>query len=128
VNLQFHHICIETDCYERSINFYTKVLGFNIVEETKDFHGREYNTWIKNEDVIIELQTPKRSEDNKKYKTGNKGLMHICFRVNALKAFVEEIEENGFEDFLPGKRIYKVKDKELSKLIAPEGTIIELRE
>jgi glyoxylase I family protein len=104
------------------------VLGFNIVEETKDFHGREYNTWIKNEDVIIELQTPKRSEDNKKYKTGNKGLMHICFRVNALKAFVEEIEENGFKDFLPGKRIYKVKDKELSKLIAPEGTIIELRE
>ncbi len=41
-----HHVCIQTNSYNESLEFYTKVLGFRIVQETKDFHNREYNTWL----------------------------------------------------------------------------------
>lgn len=38
---KIHHICIQTETYEESINFYTKILGFEIVNESKNFHTRE---------------------------------------------------------------------------------------
>ena len=126
MDLKFHHICIETFYYIESIDFYTRILGFSIVKESKDFHGRKFNTWIKNDEIVIELQTPKRTEE--KRELGNIGIMHICFSVKDLRAFIENIKEKGFKDFLPGKRNYKVKGCELSKILAPEGTIIELRE
>lgn len=52
-----HHICIQTNHYEESLKFYCKMLDMEIIEETPDFHGREYNTWIKNDSLCIELQT-----------------------------------------------------------------------
>ena len=42
-----HHICIQTENYKESLDFYTRILGFEIVKESKNFHNREYNTWLK---------------------------------------------------------------------------------
>lgn len=127
MKIAFHHICVETNCYEKSINFYTRIFDFSIIEEKKDFHGRDFNTWLKNDEIIIELQTPKRSDANELVVKGNNGLKHICFKVDDLKEAVNEIENKGYNNFLPGKRIYEVMATKLSKLAAPEGTIIELR-
>ena len=127
MDLSFHHICIETHCYKESIDFYTKVMNFNILHESKDFHGRDYNTWLQNGSIIIELQTPKK-DTNREICKGNIGIMHICFRVDNLIETIAEIENKGFSNFINGKRTYKVLNSLLCKLETPEGSIIELRE
>ncbi len=126
----FHHVCIETDRYCESLEFYCGLLGFKILHETQGFHGREYNTWLKLNDCSIELQTPKLSTGILKNKDSGLGIKHICFLVKDLCIMVEELKIQGFRDFKEkdGEIVYRVEDSDLCKLIAPEGSIIELRE
>jgi len=125
-----HHICIETDRYNESLDFYCSLLGFSIIEETKNFHGREFNTWIKKESIIIELQTPKTGEAVGSSQLKQTGIVHVCFIVDNLAAAVDMLLNKGFTSFRKkdDKVMYKVKDGYLSKITAPEGTVIELRE
>ncbi len=125
-----HHICIETDRYRESIDFYCSLLGFSIIEETKNFHGREFNTWIRKNDIIIELQTPKEGKTAEKSISDNTGLVHVCFAVDNLLETINMLVEKGFNSFRKkgDDIIYSVKGGELAKIIAPEGTVIELRE
>lgn len=39
-----HHVCIQTNDYKSSLDFYNQILDFEIVQETKNFHNRDYNT------------------------------------------------------------------------------------
>ena len=97
-----HHVCIETDDYEKSIYFYTKILEFTIIEDMNNFHGRLHNTWIKNNEIIIELQTPK----NNQHIIGNIGLVHVCFVVDNLHEYISLLENKGFMDFVKDKKLY----------------------
>ena len=142
MKVAFHHACIETDRYEESLRFYVGALGFEVEAETAGFHGRAYNTWLRNGEVRIELQTPRaggaaaeapRAEPAEPAapplaEAVGLGLKHLCLRVEALEPALAEIEAAGYSTFLPGKRLYEVLGSKLSKLAAPEGTIIELRE
>ena len=44
--LGFHHIAIIASNYARSKHFYMDILGFKLIKETPNFHGRNYNTWL----------------------------------------------------------------------------------
>jgi len=125
-----HHICIETDRYSDSIDFYCSILGFSIIEETKNFHGREFNTWIKKENIIIELQTPKSGEPVSANSSGHTGIVHVCFIVDNLHEAIGKLVGKGFNSFRKkgDDIIYRVKGGSLAKITAPEGTVIELRE
>lgn len=125
-----HHICIETDRYKESLDFYCSLLGFSIIEETKNFHGRDFNTWIKKENIIIELQTPKPGEPASGNISAGTGIVHVCFIVDSLSSAIDKLLDKGFDFFRrkDDKIMYKVKDGYLAKLTAPEGTVIELRE
>ena len=57
-----HHVCIQTEKYEESLEFYMRILGFEIVQETPNFHNRAFNTWLKLGNFMIELQTAKQGE------------------------------------------------------------------
>jgi len=127
-----HHVCIETDCYEKSLTFYKDILGFSVIRETAGFHGRKYNTWLKNIDILIELQTPK------KHRCGffpfslsrKSGIDHICFLVDDICKEVARIKSAGHRLFKEkdSGSVYQVDGFSLCKVIAPEGTVIELRE
>lgn len=128
-----HHICIETPVYAESLDFYQRIMGFRVVEETPGFHGRAYTSWLESSTIRIELQTPKQSMEGRRAacadgKTQHQGLMHICFTVADLISCIEHLDVLGFTAYVPGKRYYEVLGQPLSKLRAPEGTIIELRE
>ncbi len=58
------------------------------------------------------------------------GLRHLCFAVDDLDASLRRLETGGWTQFAEkgGKRIYEVEGGRLLKVIAPEGTVIELRE
>ncbi|MEA4912451.1 MAG: VOC family protein [Oscillospiraceae bacterium] len=127
--MRFHHICIETDCYERSLAFYTGVLGMTVLRQTPDFHGRAYNTWLSGDGFCIELQTPKRGEAQSAPADAGVGLRHFCLCVDdldavcaALKAARARFQTHG------GGEIYSVGDVRLCKAFAPEGTVIEFRD
>ena len=145
MTLRFHHACIETADYAATIDFYVRVLGFTVEQETPGFHGRAYNSWLRSGDIRLEVQTPKVGNESALAEVcppadatlpvaapaaAATGLRHLCFVVDDLDAVLRRMETGGWARFAEkgGKRIYEVEGGRLLKVIAPEGTIIELRE
>ncbi len=128
--MKVHHICIQTEKYKESLDFYTKILGFECIKETPNFHKRGFNTWLKLENFIIELQTAKKGEVLNKWSTLNEGIVHICFLVENVHQEYERIKNLGYTSFKVknGEEIYKVEEAYLFKIKAPEGTEIEIRD
>lgn len=125
-----HHVCIQTSNYKESVEFYTKILGFEIVQETKNFHGRDYNTWLKLGIFMIELQTNKKEDNFIKYNKLTEGIVHMCFLVDNVKEEYNRIKSLGYDNFVikDGEVVYIVEGSSLLKMKAPEGTIIEMRD
>lgn len=125
-----HHVCIQTEFYKESLEFYRDILGFEIVQETPDFHTRDFNTWLKLGAFMIELQTPKEGEVLKKWSSINEGIVHLCFLVDNVQEEYERIRALGYKNFKVknGKEIYKIENGYLFKIKAPEGTEIEMRD
>ena len=125
-----HHVCIQTEKYEESLNFYTNILGFELIHETENVHTRGYNTWLKLGDFMIELQTNKEGEKLKEYTSSSAGIVHMCFKVDDIKEEYNRIKSLGYDNFerKNSEEIYKVENGYLFKIIAPEGTKIEFRD
>lgn len=125
-----HHICIQTDRYVESLEFYTYVLGFGVVKETKGFHSRDYNTWLKLGSLMLELQTPKKNESFGSWSKSNNGPVHFCFIISDINKEYESIKSKGYNNFKlkDGREIYKIENSSLFKIKAPEGTEIEFRD
>lgn len=127
-----HHICIQTNHYELSMNFYTKILGFEIVKETSNFHGRRYNTWLKLDSFLIEMQTPKRGVCARfnEFNGNAEGITHFCLYLKDIQSEYQRMKQLGCTSFLSknGEDIYEVEGGRLFKIAAPEGTIIEIRD
>lgn len=125
-----HHVCIQTNKYRESLEFYTKILGFEIIQETKDFHNRDYNTWLKLGAFFIELQTGKKENNLNNWNESNQGIVHMCFLVDNVQEEFNRIRELGYNNFKMknGEHIYKVENGYLFKIKAPEGTEIEMRD
>jgi len=127
---QLHHLCIQTDSYEASLDFYCRIFDFKVVKETSNFHTRLYNTWLEYGDLMIELQTNKEGEVLREYSGSNMGLVHFCFVVDDINQEYERIKKLGYSNFKTknGEDIYVVEGGKLLKVISPEGTIIEIRD
>ncbi len=127
--MELHHICIQTDAYEASLQFYTEMLGFELIKETPDFHTRSFNTWLRRGSFHIELQTAKEGDGLIPWNSRNAGPVHLCFRVVDVQQSYEEMKSQGARFKLKdGHSLYQVEDGLLFKLIAPEGTEIEFRD
>jgi glyoxylase I family protein len=129
-NKSVHHICIQTNEYEKSLNFYTEILGFQAVKETKNFHNRYYNAWLKLGSFMIELQTGKIGEKLYEFNGLSEGIVHFCICVDNIQDEYKRLKELGFSCFINknGEDIYKVENGYLFKIAAPEGTIVEIRD
>lgn len=125
-----HHVCIQTDKYKESLEFYTKILGFELIKETENFHNRDFNTWLRMGAFMIELQTEKKGDKLKKWSSLNEGIVHLCFLVEDVREEFERIKKLGYNNFKNknGVELYKVEKSYLFKVKAPEGTEIEIRD
>jgi len=125
-----HHICVQTDNYEESLRFYRDIIGFELVKESKGFHGRDYNSWLKLREFYIELQTAKKGRDFSDWDKDSKGIVHLCFKCESVEKEYKRIKSLGWNLFKKknGEEIYFVEGEALCKVKAPEGTEIELRE
>jgi len=90
-----HHIAIICSDYKQSKQFYTKVLGFEIVREVYREERKSYKLDLSlNGEYIIELFSfpnpaprPSRPEAL--------GLRHIAFKVIDIDAVIKELEKHG---------------------------------
>jgi glyoxylase I family protein len=124
-----HHVCIQTNSYLETLKFYTEGLGFTLVLESPNFHGRDFNTWLQLGDFYIELQTGKTNELLSDANKNSQGLAHFCIWVEDLNAEVNRLRSLGVEFLMKnGEYIYQVENGSLCKVKAPEGTILELRD
>lgn len=128
--MHLHHLCIQTHDYAASFAFYCDVLGATLVKETPNFHGRDFNTWLDCGSFMIELQTPKRPTQFSEFSKTARGIAHFCLLVENVDDLVATIQAKGYSHFQlkHNSIIYQVEGSALAKLIAPEGTIIELRD
>lgn len=125
-----HHICIQTNDYEESLKFYSDIMGFKVIKETPNFHGRDYNTWLELGETMIELQTAKQETVLRNWSSLNEGPVHLCFLVEDIEEAYQEIKGKGYNNFKikNGEVVYKVENGYLFKVKAPEGTEIEIRD
>jgi len=79
---------------------------------------------------MIELQTHKVDEVLLDYDKRSKGIAHLAFMVDDIEYEYERIKTLGYEAFVRKKNqdIYEVEGGKLFKILAPEGTIIEVRD
>ncbi|WP_250672984.1 VOC family protein (plasmid) [Paraclostridium ghonii] len=130
MSFKIHHVCIQTKNYKESLDFYTNILGFKILKETKNFHNREFNTWLELNNFMIELQTAKIGEDLVKWSKSNEGIVHLCFMVDDIDLELDKIKKLGYTNFKikNNEIMYNVNGEKLFKIKAPEGTEIEIRD
>lgn len=128
--MKFHHICIQTTKYQESIHFYNKILGFNLIKESENFHSRKYNSWLEKNQMMIEIQTEKNNQELSKFNKNTEGIVHFCIIVDDVEVEYKKLKSKGFYNFKSknGEDIYEVEGGKLLKIFAPEGTIIEIRD
>lgn len=113
---RIHHVAIICSNYEVSKNFYTKVLGFSIIQETFRDSRNSYKLDLKvGENDQIELfsfpNPPERSSNPEAC-----GLRHFCFEVDDIEETVRCLKSKGVAvediriDQITGKRFTFFKD------------------
>lgn len=121
-----HHIAVICSDYQRSLDFYTQVLGFRILAEHYRKERQSYKTDLALGDkYVIELfsfpSPPRRATHPEAT-----GLRHLAFEVENLEGEVCELNRLGIAheevrtDEFTGKRFLFLQD--------PDGLPIELYE
>ena len=121
-----HHIAIICSDYRRSLDFYTRVLGFRVIAEHYRAERHSYKTDLAlGDDYVIELfsfpSPPARVS-----RPEAAGLRHLAFEVNDIDDAVKELDAQGIDhesirtDEYTGKRFLFFAD--------PDDLPIELYE
>lgn len=86
-----HHVCIHTPDIEKSITFYSDIMGFQVMgRETCDFG--EYAMMKLNDSMLELIQPNEHNEDT----FGNKGsITHIGLAVRDIDSVWEELTAKG---------------------------------
>lgn len=87
---------------EKSVRFYTKILGMSIVSRSKikETNGECVTLQTEKDGFLLELNYyDKDSPYNTPYVAGE-GLDHIAFKVDNLEEFLKETEKEGYRTIL----------------------------
>ena len=121
-----HHVAIIASDYEKSKEFYTKIIGFQIEKETYREERDSYKLDLKINGLYqIELfsfpNAPKRVTNPEA-----RGLRHLAFQVADLEKEVEELNKNGISTELI--RVDEVTGKRFTFFRDPDDLPLELYE
>ena len=91
-----HHVAIIASDYEKSKDFYTNILGLEIIRENYRKKRDSYKLDLKIGESELELfsfpNPPKRPTTPEA-----RGLRHLCFSVNDIEQVVEELSQKNIE-------------------------------
>jgi len=123
---KFVYVGIRVTNLQKSVDFYTKILGMKVINQSKidQTKGRVVVLQCEKSNFLLELNYyEKDSSYNTKYDVGE-GLDHLAFKVDSLEKALEEAREAGHKTVLElraeGGRWAYIED--------PNGIWIELFE
>lgn len=121
-----HHIAIICSDYERSKQFYTNVLGLNIISEVYREERKSYKLDLAlNAEYIIELFSfPNPPERVSRQEAC--GLRHLAFEVDDIDISLRKLNENGIKT--ETVRIDEYTGKRFLFFFDPDDLPIELYE
>jgi glyoxylase I family protein len=122
----FHHVAIICSDYPRSKQFYTEILGFNVIAE----NYREARDSFKCDLAIadgsqIELFSFP-SAPTRPSRPEAQGLRHLAFKVDDLDAAIQKLTDKGVE--CEPIRVDEYTDKRFTFFQDPDGLPLELYE
>ena len=121
---KFEYVGIRVTDVQKSIDFYTKLLGMKIVSRGKNEQTRGEYIAMQTEEggFILELNYyEKDSPFNTKYTVGE-GLDHLAFKVDNLDKALEETRKAGYRAILE----MKANGARWAYIEDPDGIWIEL--
>lgn len=123
---KIHHIAIICSDYVKSKNFYTQVLGLEVIKEVFRQDRQSYKLDLAlNGEYIIELfsfPTP----PNRLSRPEATGLRHLAFGVNNLNEVIENLKKKNI--FSEKVRIDEFTNKCFTFIFDPDNLPIELYE
>ncbi|MEO7991955.1 MAG: VOC family protein [Chryseolinea sp.] len=121
-----HHIAIICSNYEVSKNFYTEVLGFEIIKETYRSERRSYKLDLKVGDIYqIELFSFPDPPTRPSHPEAT-GLRHLAFEVNDIEIALDLLVKKGVT--VEPIRIDDLTGKRFTFFVDPDGLPLELYE
>jgi len=121
---KFEYVGIRVTNLQKSIDFYTKLLGMKVAGRGKIEQTKGETVALRSEEgsFILELN---HYEDNSPYNTPyatGEGLDHLAFKVDNLDKALEEARKAGYRVILE----MKVNDGRWAYIEDPDGIWIEL--
>lgn len=120
-----HHIAIISSNYEKSKNFYTKILGLEIIREVYREDRDSYKLDLKIGNSQIELFSFRNPPKRLSYPEAC-GLRHLALEVNNIEEVINELNLNGIDT--EEVRIDEFTNCKFTFFEDPDGLPIELYE
>lgn len=121
-----HHIAIICSDYNRSKDFYTRILGFPVIKETFRAKRQSYKLDLKIDDCSqIELFSFPEAPKRPSYPEAQ-GLRHLAFTVENIEKAVEYL--NSFDLETEPIRTDETTGKRFTFFFDPDGLPLELYE
>ncbi|MCF4101300.1 VOC family protein [Gillisia sp. M10.2A] len=118
-----HHIAIICSNYKRSKNFYTDILGFDIIREIYREDRESYKLDLSlNGSYTIELFSfPKPPERTSRPEAA--GLRHLAFEVDSVEEVINQLKAMNI--LAEPIRVDEITDKKFTFIADPDGLPIE---
>jgi lactoylglutathione lyase len=124
VECKFTYVGIRVTNVQKSMDFYTKLLGMKVINRSKIEQTKGETIVLQSEEVgfVLELNYyEKDSPFNTKYVVGE-GLDHLAFKVEDLDQALEEARKSGYRVILE----MKSKESRWAYIEDPDGIWIEV--
>jgi glyoxylase I family protein len=122
---KIHHVAIICSDYKRSKDFYTKILGLEVIREVYRKKRDSYKLDLKIGDEQIELFSFPNSPNRLSYPEAC-GLRHLAFQVDNVEEIAKQLEANGIE--VEPIRIDEFTEKKFTFFNNPDGLPLEIYE
>ncbi len=121
--MYLHHSGIKSADIDRSLDFYTRIMGLEVLEKI-DLVGRTFY-FVGNDKTRIEIEQANPGDEMIKVDTGF-GLYHLAFAVEALDALAARLKAESVKFIL--EPIQLRPDRKIAFIEDPDGVRIQLIE
>lgn len=119
--MRFDHVGIKSKDIKKSVDFYTRILGFEVLEEVEVLNS--IYTFVGDETTRIEIEqaapNDKMIDVNTQY-----GLYHIAFIVKDIDSLAERLKKDGVKFIM--EPIQLREDRKIAFIEDPDGVRIQL--
>lgn len=119
--MHFDHVGIKSKDVKKSVDFYTRILGFEVLEEIEVLNSTY--TFVGNATTRIEIEEAGPNDEmidvNTQY-----GLYHLAFVVTEIDSLAERLKSDGVKFIMDPIQLRE--DRKIAFIEDPDGVRIQL--